>query len=180
MDCSLQGSSVHGIFQARILEWVAISFSSGLPFPSLPQSRVPIPCQLCKPWRRKLQILGSLVGRWVECETCCRILCLMIVCLVTQWCLTVIPWTVAHQAPLSTGFSRQEYWIRSDQISRSVVSNSLQPHESQHARPPCPSPTPRVTHTHVHRVSDAIQPSHPLSSPSPPAPNASQHQSLFQ
>ena len=40
------------------------------------------------------------------------------------------------------------YWfdlpIRSDQISRSVVSDSLRPHESQHARPPCPSPTPRV------------------------------------
>ena len=36
------------------------------------------------------------------------------------------------------------------------------------------------TQTHVHRVSDAIQPSHPLSSPSPPAPNPSQHQGLFQ
>ena len=36
------------------------------------------------------------------------------------------------------------------------------------------------TQTHVHRASDAIQPSHPLSSPSPPAPNPSQHQSLFQ
>ena len=36
------------------------------------------------------------------------------------------------------------------------------------------------TQTHVHRVSDAIQPSHPLSSPSPRAPNPSQHQSLFQ
>ena len=34
--------------------------------------------------------------------------------------------------------------IRSDQISHSVVSDSLRPHESQHARPPCPSPTPRV------------------------------------
>ena len=34
--------------------------------------------------------------------------------------------------------------------------------------------------THVPRVGDAIQPSHPLSFPSPPAPNASQHQSLFQ
>ena len=34
--------------------------------------------------------------------------------------------------------------IRSDQISRSVESNSLRPHESQHSRPPCPSPTPRV------------------------------------
>ena len=39
---------------------------------------------------------------------------------------------------------------------------------------------PEFTHTHVHQVSDAIQPSHPLSSPSPPAPNPSQHQSLFQ
>jgi len=39
---------------------------------------------------------------------------------------------------------------------------------------------PEFTQTHVHRVSDAIQPSHPLSSPSPPAPNLSQHQSLFQ
>ena len=39
---------------------------------------------------------------------------------------------------------------------------------------------PEFTHTHIHRVSDAIQPSHPLLSPSPPAPNPSQHQSLFQ
>ena len=48
--------------------------------------------------------------------------------------------------------------------------------------PPCPSPTLELmmTQTHVHQVSDAIQPSHPLSSPSPPAPNPSQHQGLFQ
>ena len=39
---------------------------------------------------------------------------------------------------------------------------------------------PEFTQTHVHRVSDAIQPSHPLLSPSPPALNPSQHQSLFQ
>ena len=39
---------------------------------------------------------------------------------------------------------------------------------------------PEFTQTHVHRVGDAIQPSHPLWSPSPPAPNPSQHQSLFQ
>ena len=39
---------------------------------------------------------------------------------------------------------------------------------------------PEFTPTHVHQVGDAIQPSHPLSSPSPPAPNPSQHQSLFQ
>ena len=39
---------------------------------------------------------------------------------------------------------------------------------------------PEFTQTHIHRVCDAIQPSHPRSSPSPPAPNPSQHQSLFQ
>ena len=39
---------------------------------------------------------------------------------------------------------------------------------------------PEFTQPHVHQVGDAIQPSHPLSSPSPPAPNPSQHQSLFQ
>ena len=39
---------------------------------------------------------------------------------------------------------------------------------------------PEFTQTYVHRVSDAIQPSHPLSSPSPPALNPSQHQGLFQ
>ena len=66
------------------------------------------------------------------------------------------------------------------QFSRSVVSNSLQPHESQNARPSCPSPTPGV-HSNLRPSSrDAIQPSHPLLSPSPPAPNPSQHQSFFQ
>ena len=39
---------------------------------------------------------------------------------------------------------------------------------------------PEFTQTHVHQVGDAIQPPHPLSAPSPPAPNPSQHQSLFQ
>ena len=39
---------------------------------------------------------------------------------------------------------------------------------------------PELVQTHVHWVGDAIQPSHPLSAPSPPAPNPSQHQGLFQ
>ena len=66
------------------------------------------------------------------------------------------------------------------QFSRSVVSDSFRPHESQHSRPFCPSPSPEFIQTHVHRVGDAIQPSHPRLSPSPPGPNPSQHQSLFQ
>ena len=149
--------------------------------------------------------------------------------------LSATPWTEARQAPLSMGFSRQEYWsglpcpapgdiptpgikpaspvaptfqadslplnhsydsiqlqlsqnkvivyddlALSVQFSHSVLSDSLQPHKLQHARPPCSSPTPGVTQTHVHQVRDAMQPSHPLSSPSPPAPNPSQHQRLFQ
>ena len=57
------------------------------------------------------------------------------------------------------------------QFSRSAVSDSLRPHESQHARPPCSLQLPESTQTHVHQVSDAIQLSHPLSSPFPPAFN---------
>ena len=66
------------------------------------------------------------------------------------------------------------------QFSRSVVSDSLRPRELQHARPPCPSPTPRI-------YSNSCPSSrwcHPAISssviPSPPASNPSQHQSLFQ
>ena len=66
------------------------------------------------------------------------------------------------------------------QFSRSVVSDSLQPHELQHTRPPCPSQTPGVHSDSSQSSPWSIQPSHPLSSPSPPAPNPSQHQSLFQ
>ena len=46
--------------------------------------------------------------------------------------------------------------------------DSFQIHEPQHTRPPCPSQLPEPTQTHVHWVGDAIQPSHPLLSPSPP------------
>ena len=55
------------------------------------------------------------------------------------------------------------------------------PMNFQQARPPCPSPSPGVhSDSNIHLVCDAIQPSHSLSSPSPPAPNPSQHQSLCQ
>ena len=69
--------------------------------------------------------------------------------------------------------------IRLGQFSHSVMSNSLWPHGSQHARLSCPSPTPGVYSNPCSLSSDAIQPSHPLLSPSP-AFNISQHQSLFQ
>ena len=66
-DCSLPGSSVHGIFQARVLEWVAIAFSA-------------------------LKLLLLLLSHFSHVQLCAT------------------PWTAAHQAPLSTEFSRQEYW----------------------------------------------------------------------
>ena len=70
--------------------------------------------------------------------------------------------------------------LSSVQFSHSVVSDSLQPYESQHARPPCPSPTPGV-HSDSRPSSQWCHPAiYPLSSPSPLAPNPSQHQSLFQ
>ena len=66
------------------------------------------------------------------------------------------------------------------QFSHLVVSDSLQPHEPQHARPPCPSPTPRVHPNPCPLSRDAIQLSHPLSSSSLTALDLSQHQGLFQ
>ena len=109
-------------------------------------------------------------------------------------------WTVAHQAPLSMGL---EYWsglpfptpgnlpdletepaslISPVQFS-SVAQSCLtlcDPMNRSTPGLPVQHRLPEFTQTHVHRVSDAIQPSHTLSSPSPPAPNPSQHQSLFQ
>ena len=64
------------------------------------------------------------------------------------------------------------------QFNCSVVSNSLQPHELQHTRPPCPSPTPRV-HSNSCPLSQWCHPAISSSvAPFPPAPNPSQHQSF--
>ena len=70
----------------------------------------------------------------------------------------------------------------SDQI-RSVAQSSptlFDPMNCSTPGLPVHHQLPEFTETHVHRVSDAIQPSHPLSSPSPLAPNPFQHHSLFQ
>ena len=88
-----------------------------------------------------------------------------------------------------SSFSRRVYCLNicnyysihkySVQFSLSVMSDSLWPHEPQHARPPVHHQLPESTQTHVHWVGDAIQSSQPLLSPSPPALNLSQHQGLF-
>ena len=68
--------------------------------------------------------------------------------------------------------------LSSVQFSCSVMSDSLRPQECSTPGLPVHHQLPEFTQTHVHQVSDAIQPSHPLSSPSPPALNPSQHQGL--
>ena len=108
MGYSLPGSSVHGILQTRMLEWVAMLSSRGSSWPM--SSAAPA--------------LFSSVAQ--SCLTLCDPM---------NCSMPGLP--VHHQLPEST-------------------------------------------QTHVHRVSDAIQPSHPLSSPSSPALNLSHHQGLFQ
>ena len=76
---------------------------------------------------------------------------------------------IDHMLGHRTSFNNFQF--SSVQFSRSVVSDSLWPHESQHAKPTVHHQPLEFTQTPIHRVGDAIQPSHPLSSPSPPAPN---------
>ena len=73
-------------------------------------------------------------------------------------------------------------WYSSVQLSSVTQSCLTLCDPMNHSTPGLPvhHQLPEFTQTHVHRVSGAIQPSHPLLSPSSPAPNPSQHQSLFQ
>ena len=70
--------------------------------------------------------------------------------------------------------------ISSVEFSQSVESDSLQPHGLNTPGFPVHHQFPELTQTQVHQVDDAMQSSHPLVSPSPPAFNLSQHQGLFQ
>ena len=132
------------------------------------------------------------------------------------------PWTVARQAPLSMGFSQQEYssglpisppedhpnvgikpgstcvscvagrLFTTEPPGKPLKQRSVQFSSAAQSCPALCNPTnrsapalpvhhqlPEFTQTHVHRVGDAIQPSHPLSSPSLPTFNLSQHQGFF-
>ena len=88
--------------------------------------------------------------------------------------IAILPWLCSHFI----------YFLyphkHSAQFSCSVVSDSLWPHESQHARPPCPSPTPRVYSNSCPSSWWCHQAISSSVIPSPPAPNPSQHQGLFQ
>ena len=91
---------------------------------------------------------------------------------------SMLGFTVYHQ--LSEPISNVSLLFFPFMLSvHSVVSDSKQPHGLQHARLRCLSPTLRA-YSNSYQVSDAIQPSHLLSFPSPHAFNLSQHQGLFQ
>ena len=85
--------------------------------------------------------------------------------------------TVGENGSCSDGQGHAQ--IRSDQ-SLSRCPTLCDPMNRSMPGLPVHHQLPEFTKTHIHRVSDAIQPSHPLSSPSPLAPNPSHHQSLFQ
>ena len=107
MDCSLSGSSVHGIFKARILEWVAISFPRDLPNPEM---------ELMSP------VSPALGGRFFTIEPSGKARCSTkpycywkkkkkVKVLVTQSCWALcISVDCSQPVSLSMGFSRQEYW----------------------------------------------------------------------
>ena len=96
------------------------------------------PTKLLRPW----DFPGKSTGVGCHCLLHNRVLSnskkLILMCATT--------WVKFGNIMQSKGKQTQKdkYWIRSVQFSRSVVSDSLRPHESQHARPPCPSPTPGV------------------------------------
>ena len=109
---------------------------------------------------------------------------------IAQSCLTLAtPQTAAHLAPPSMGFSRQEYWSGVPlpapylNIVKAIYDSSVAqscptlcgPMNRSTPGLPVHHQLLEFTQTHVHRVHDAIQPSHPLLSPFPPGPNPSQH-----
>ena len=105
---------------------------------------------------------------------------------ITIKCITQTFWLPSYTFSIlwSSKFAIALYLLKctSDQI-RSVTQSYLtlcNPMNRSTPGLPVHHQFPEFNQTHVHRVSDAIQPSHPLSSPSPPALNSSQHQSLFQ
>ena len=92
-----------------------------------------------------------------------------------------IPWTEDSGWLQSMGLQRVRYGLVTQFSSVAQSCPTLcDPMNRSTPGLPVHHQLPEFTQIHVHRVSDAIQPSHPRSSPSPPAPNPSQHQSLFQ
>ena len=147
MDCSPPGSSVHRILQARILEWVAISFSMGF---SQPWDRTCVSCIAGRFSTKNPRILYWATKRALKAmkplyDTVMVDMCHQFssVQSLSRVQLFATPWIAAHQASLSITYSQSPLRLMSIE---SVMPSS-------------------------HLI---------LSSPSPPAPNPSQHQSLYQ
>ena len=98
MDCSPADSSVHGVLQTRILESVAMSSSRGS---SQPRDRTNVSLSLLHWQARSLPLEPPGIPPFNEF---CSVQSL------SHVQVFVTPWTIAHQSPLSMGFSRQEYW----------------------------------------------------------------------
>ena len=201
MDCSLPGSSVHGIFQEIVLEWIAISFSRGS---SQPRVRTQVSCIVDRRftiwttrevWNKSKEgiIFKKKLRHWEikhnknnfhMDQSASKLTCVTNVSPASSLLPQIHPsWTLNHQVPplwiswLLSKHPQAHSNPGSITLKSSVILLSDPPRKK-------PLPTPEVsrvfTQTHVHRVGDAIQPSHPLLSPSPLAFNLSQHQGLFQ
>ena len=107
-DSSSPSSSVPGILQARTLEWVAISFSNACMHAKSLQSCPTLcdPTDGSTPGSSVQGILQARILEWVAPSPMHA--CMQSHFSLVRLCATL--WTAAHQAPLSTGFSRQEYW----------------------------------------------------------------------
>ena len=108
-------ASVHGIFQARVLEWVAIAFLSETASAAAAKSLQSCPT-LCDPRDSSppgSPIPGVLQARtleWVAISFSSAWKWKVKVKSLSRARLVATPWTAAYQAPPSIGFSRQEYW----------------------------------------------------------------------
>ena len=163
-DCSLPGSSVHGILQARILERVAYPSSN---WSSWTRNRTRVSC-----------IADRLFTNWVIREDPSYSRGSSQSRNWTHIFLRLLHWQVDSLSLHRLGSPIR--YIGLVQFSRSVVSDSLQHHGLQHTGFLVLHQVLELAQNHVPQVGDAIQPSHPLSSPSPPAFTLCQHQGLFQ
>ena len=130
MDCSPPGSSVHGILQARILEWVAFPSPGDLPDPGI-KPRSPTLQADSLPAEPQGKPFAAVAKSLQLCLTLCDPIPGILQARTPEWVAisfsnawkwkvkvkslshvrpSVTPWTAAYQAPPSIGVSRQEYW----------------------------------------------------------------------
>ena len=158
MGCSPPGSSVHGVLQARILEGVAISLWSPAEFLLAGCfSSLFIPYQ-------EMEAEESFFSKNLQAYTVPR----------SSWICdgSIKKKKVSNATSKSCFWNVLFVWVSS--VPQSCTMNRSTSGLPVHHQ------LPEFTQTQVHRVGDAIQSSHLLSSPSPPAPNPSQHHGLFQ